>query len=313
MMVCDSRIKYNNKQVTASHINEYYPFGLVNQQTSSTQFGSKPQNYKTTSKELFKEFNLEALDFGARMYSPQIGRWSLIDAKASKYVALSPYNYVANNPLKYIDPNGEELIIIHRNSQGTILSTAVYNNGKLFYKDGGAYKGDDAYIKRVADVFRNLEAMSDKTKEVVNALVNDAEMNEFSNYEPKESYRNAPGGDGSYYNRPDEKGSFTKFDIYSNSLFNNEALYSKEEKAGHEMKHRFNKLNGLKDRDKQKSKNGKTPYGEVDALNFQNFIRYMQGKEAKTTYDKLEVNPADLIDAQQYELLQRQEERKNNK
>jgi RHS repeat-associated protein len=297
------------KSGAVAYINEYYPFGLQNQQTSSTQFGSKTQNYKTTSKELYKDFNLEQLDFGARLYNPQIGRWSLIDAKASKYVALSPYNYVANNPLKYIDPNGEELIIIHRNSQGTILSTAVYNNGNLFYRDGSAYKGDDAYIKRVADVFRNLEAMSDKTKEVINALVNDPEANEFSNYDPNKAYRDSDPL-SSYYHREDKKGSFTKFDIYSESVFNNDLLFSKEEKAGHEMKHRFNKLKGLAERDKKKSKNGITPFGEVDALNFQNFIRYMQGKDEKTTYGGIDVDPAELIDAKQYELLKRQEERK---
>jgi RHS repeat-associated protein len=97
------------KGCAVAYINEYYPFGLQNQQTSSTQFGSKEQRYKYNGKELFKDFKLEMEDYGARLYSPQIGRWTLIDQKAEKYVSMSPYNYAANNPIKFVDPNGKDI------------------------------------------------------------------------------------------------------------------------------------------------------------------------------------------------------------
>ena len=30
---------------------------------------------------------------------------------AAKYASLSPYVYCANNPVKLVDPNGEEIVI----------------------------------------------------------------------------------------------------------------------------------------------------------------------------------------------------------
>jgi len=58
-----------------------------------------------------KEFNdgsgLELYDFGSRDQDPQLGRWWSIDPLANKRDWLSPYNFVQNNPVIRIDPNGE--------------------------------------------------------------------------------------------------------------------------------------------------------------------------------------------------------------
>ena len=85
--------------------NDYYPFGgLMSNTFASTQ------PYKYNGKELDRKGGLDWYDYGARMYDPVIGRWHVVEPLVEKYYDCSPYAYCLNNPLKYIDSDGRQVI-----------------------------------------------------------------------------------------------------------------------------------------------------------------------------------------------------------
>jgi len=51
-------------------------------------------------------------DFGARIYDNRLGRWLSVDPLEAKYPFMSPFTFVANNPLIAIDPDGKIIKIV---------------------------------------------------------------------------------------------------------------------------------------------------------------------------------------------------------
>lgn len=80
---------------------EYYPFG-------ETSFGSyERKRYRYSGKEKDQESGLYY--YGARYYMAMGCRFISTDPHSFNYENLSPYSYVANNPLLYIDPDGKDI------------------------------------------------------------------------------------------------------------------------------------------------------------------------------------------------------------
>jgi RHS repeat-associated protein len=119
----------SSSQAVIIQENHYYPFGM---QIAGLELdlGSK-NRYLYNGKELQEDHNLDWHDYGARMYDAQIGRWHVVDPLAHKMPSWSPYTFVFNNPLNFIDPDGRIPYPI------TIRSFAPF---KTF---GGGFHGDN--------------------------------------------------------------------------------------------------------------------------------------------------------------------------
>jgi len=139
---------------TIKQVNNYYPFGMEYGESSENQSMMTFQNYQFGGKEFDRKYELNLYDFGARFYDATRGQWATPDPLAEKYYSISPYVYCANNPLKYIDPDGQVLVDA--------------NNKPITYNQKTGWSANVTQ-----DVFRIGEAMmlTDVGKRQLNSLI----------------------------------------------------------------------------------------------------------------------------------------------
>ncbi len=111
--------------------------------------------------------------FGARYYSSDLSVWLSVDPQASKYPSLSPYTYCANNPVRCVDPNGEE-IGDYYSFNGTYFGSdgkkdnKVYQqseNGDVIYGLGVLIKPTFKYVGEVDETALKYEGALDEKKD----------------------------------------------------------------------------------------------------------------------------------------------------
>jgi RHS repeat-associated protein len=115
---------------------QYYPSGLPWASNSSDYPGTQP--YKYNGKEFIEMNGYDTYDYGARGYYPAMGRFTSMDPLSEKYYSISPYAYCKGNPIRFIDPNGKEVIAMDENSKRNIRNTLTKAEAKYveFNKDG---------------------------------------------------------------------------------------------------------------------------------------------------------------------------------
>ncbi len=126
----------------------------------SYETGSDYKNkYLYNGKELQDEFGLEWYDYGARFYEPVLARWHTVDPLSEKHYGFSPYNYVLNNPLLYVDPEGMDTLRVSGSVKmttgkigikGKVLGAVRYG---LEYCFGGAEQEIELYLEVDTDTW----------------------------------------------------------------------------------------------------------------------------------------------------------------
>ena len=88
--------------------NDYYPFG--SRWDVATSLKDDSNRFRYNSKEEQFNFGTPYIDYGARQYDPVLGRWFAQDPLSEKYYGISPYAFCGNNPIRYEDVDGEDLV-----------------------------------------------------------------------------------------------------------------------------------------------------------------------------------------------------------
>jgi RHS repeat-associated protein len=141
-----------NSSGTVTQKTHYYPFGMS---FADSYDNGTDQPYKYNGKELDKMHGLNMYDYSARHLALDIPRFTTVDPLAEKYYSISPYAYVGNNPLKFIDPTGMDWyeddkgnVMWQEGNDKTVTKTYEGENGTITinYRNVGT-----SYTVRVDD------------------------------------------------------------------------------------------------------------------------------------------------------------------
>ena len=85
---------------------EYVPFGEVFIEERNNIWNTP---YLFNAKEFDEETGLYY--YGARYYDSKLSLWISVDQQSESYPNIWGYCYTANNPIKFVDPDGEKLVL----------------------------------------------------------------------------------------------------------------------------------------------------------------------------------------------------------
>lgn len=89
--------------------NDYYPFGMLQPKRNGNS-GSYRYGYGSHEKIDEIQGSGNILDMGNRLLDVRLGRTPKPDAKAHQYPDISPYSYALNNPIQFVDPDGNVVV-----------------------------------------------------------------------------------------------------------------------------------------------------------------------------------------------------------
>lgn len=214
--------------------------------TGNAYFGAgNYKNYKYNGKEL-QETGM--YDYGARMYMPDLGRWGVVDPLAEKHPDLNPMMYAANNPVRFIDPDGRDwgLRIDHKNKTITIEGNYYYQNQDSYDKNKNAltawnklaatYTSDDGVEYAVSfDLKGSVAAEGQKVDELAAADPIGNSVKELSDTGYNNWFSAIAGADAAEEHTNNQGGGGTKAGKY----IANKSSVANDKTRAHEMGHTF--------------------------------------------------------------------------
>ena len=174
----------NKDGYLVQHI-QYVPFGEVFVEERNASWSTP---YKFNGKEQDEETGL--CYYGARYYDPRTSVWLSVDPLAEMYPNIGSYVYCADNPVKYVDPDGRKFTN-YRNVYfwGTFVT---YNNfsaesGEAFHNTLQSMRGSNKLFSKVYSqldsdlnntyTFRAVDKSNASSKDLTNGQYNHSTKN----------------------------------------------------------------------------------------------------------------------------------------
>jgi len=125
--------------------------------------------YTYTGQEYLNE--VDVYDHGARMYDHQLGRWHVVDPLAELYMGYSPYNYVLNNPISYLDPTGLGVEGWYMDESGQMQFNAnIHSQGDMdIFGISGTYQFEEGFWAG-KDGFQSYYSENGESVQIIGAL-----------------------------------------------------------------------------------------------------------------------------------------------
>ena len=251
--------------------------------------------YKYNGKELDRMHGLDLYDYGARMQNGM--RFTTIDPLAEKYYSISPYAYCANNPIRFIDPTGNEIVFLIRDSSGKVVEQLVYNNGNFWHANGKRYDpGKESLsmtLYATLEAYRKIENSGDEVlKNQLSTLVGSKKTHYVEEGPEGESNYVTPNEgktvaeEEKMYKNGEPIGTRTVFDFSEKSKkrFREENGVEKSNftTVVHELRHQYDFDQGrMYDRNKQ----GAEDPSEIRAVKNENRARKIEHLPPRIMYD----------------------------
>ena len=207
--------------------------------------------------------------FGSRYYSSNLSIWLSVDPMSDKYASLSPYTYCADNPVKLVDPNGEEIVIF-------VNKTKYTYNGKDFVDGNGnvaTFSKNSFEYRVLSDLNKLYNSKSDMIR---------GKLQDMMKSKHQHSIVNRTTSDGVGFNCPIDEdlakehgkgsGTVTGYNPFATESVCADGGYVSCATLAHELLgHGWNNDQGLHESDDHRTENG-IKYEEINAVNIQNKV-----------------------------------------